>query len=102
MSFDGGVPQTWGDREGQRCGYVVVFAVGQRNEDPDVALRDDINIHKCHTFLDKALFQDMYNVNKIQNLYKLEGRGKVFSTCILNKQRTVHSSMAFLMKIKYR
>lgn len=50
MSFDGGVPQT--------C-YVVVFAVGQRNEDPDVALRDDINIHKCHTFLDKALFQDM-------------------------------------------
>lgn len=96
MSFDGGVPQTWGDREGQRCGYVVVFAVGQRNEDPDVALRDDINI------LDKALFQDMYNVNKIQNLYKLKGRGKVFSTCILNKQRTVHSSMAFLMKIKYR
>lgn len=36
-----------------------VFAVGRRNEDPDVALRDDINIHKCHTFLDKALFQDM-------------------------------------------
>lgn len=59
MSFDGGVPQTCGDREGQRCGYVVVFAVGQRNEDPDVALRDDINIHKCHTFLDNALFQDM-------------------------------------------
>lgn len=59
MSFDGGVPQTWGDREGQRCGYVVVFAVGRRNEDPDVALRDDINIHKCHTFLDKALFQNM-------------------------------------------
>lgn len=35
MSFDGGVPQTWGDREGQRCGYVVVFAIGQKNEDPD-------------------------------------------------------------------
>lgn len=43
MSFDGGVPQTWGDREGQRCGYVVVFAVGQRNEDPDVALRDEVS-----------------------------------------------------------
>lgn len=44
------------DREGQRCGYVVVFAIGQRNEDTDVALQDDINIHKSHTFLDKALF----------------------------------------------
>lgn len=55
MSFNGGVPQTCGDWEGQRCGYVVVFAVGQRNEDTDVALRDDINIHECHTFLDKAI-----------------------------------------------
>lgn len=38
----------------------VVFAVGQRNEDTDVALRDDINIHECHTFLDKAIIKDMY------------------------------------------
>lgn len=60
MSFNGGVPQTCGDWEGQRCGYVVVFAVGQRNEDTDVALRDDINIHECHTFLDKAIIKDMY------------------------------------------
>lgn len=55
MSFNGGVPQTCGDWEGQRCGYVVVFAIGQRNGDTDVALRDDINIHECHTFLDKAI-----------------------------------------------